>query len=88
MTNGTTNHREEVFKALDLTHRGTLIAKALKGADMLGVASIEEGLTLREAGITQPIVLIEGLFYPDEIELAAKHEFTLVVHHLPHVEML
>jgi len=42
MTNGTTNHREEVFKALDLTHRGTLIAKALKGAGETAEKAEEE----------------------------------------------
>lgn len=63
-------------------------AQALWEADALGVASIEEGITLRNAGVTQPIVLMEGLFHADELAEAAKHKFTLVVHHEPHVEML
>ena len=54
----------------------------------MGVASLEEGIKLREAGITQPIVLMEGLFNADEIAIAAQYDFTLVVHHLPQVEML
>ena len=61
---------------------------ALSAADALGVASIEEGMMLREAGISKPIFLMEGLFNPDELQTAIKNNFTLIVHHLPHVEML
>ena len=64
------------------------IALALPEADAFGVACIEEGLLLRKAGIKQPIVLIEGLFHPDELSLAAADNFTLVVHHEGQVEML
>jgi alanine racemase len=77
-----------MVKANAYGHGIARVAHALPMADALGVASLEEGLILRDAGITQPIVLMEGLFYPEEIEEAAKHHFTLVVHHVPHVEML
>ncbi len=77
-----------MVKANAYGHGIVRVAQALTTADALGVASLEEGMILRDAGITQPIVLIEGLFYPEEIEEAAKRHFTLVVHHLPHVEML
>lgn len=77
-----------MVKANAYGHGIVRIASALQKADALGVASLEEGLILREAGITQPIILIEGLFYPDELEIAARHHFTLVVHHLPQIEML
>lgn len=77
-----------MVKANAYGHGIARVARALPMADAFGVASLEEGLILREAGITQPIVLVEGLFYPDEIMEAAKNHFTLVVHHQPHVEML
>lgn len=77
-----------MVKANAYGHGIVRVAQSLTAADALGVASLEEGIQLREAGITQPIVLAEGLFYPDEISEAAKYDFTLVVHHLPHVEML
>lgn len=77
-----------MVKANAYGHGIVRVAKALSTADALGVASLDEGLTLRAAGITQPIVLMEGLFYADEIIEAAKQQFTLVVHHLPHVEIL
>jgi len=77
-----------MVKANAYGHGIVRVAKALATADAFGVASLEEGVILREAGITQPIILMEGLFNSDEILEAAKHHFTLVVHHQPHVEML
>lgn len=77
-----------MVKANAYGHGIVRVAQALAGADALGVASLEEGITLREAGITQPIVLMEGLFYPDELSEVVKYQFNLVVHHLPHVEIL
>lgn len=77
-----------MVKANAYGHGIVRVAHALTKADSLGVASLEEGLILRESGITQPITLIEGLFSPEEIAEASKQHFNLVVHHLPHVEML
>lgn len=77
-----------MVKANAYGHGLTAIAKALPAADAFGVASLDEGLQLRQAGITQPIILMEGLFHPDEMREAEEQQFTLVVHHLPHVEML
>lgn len=77
-----------MVKANAYGHGIVRVAQALPDVDAFGVASLEEGLILRDAGVTQPIVLVEGLFYPEEMAEAAKHHFTLVVHHLPHVEML
>lgn len=77
-----------MVKANGYGHGLLTVAKALQDADGFGVASIDEGLVLREAGIKQPIFLMEGLFSPDELTLAALHHFTLVIHHEPQVEML
>ena len=77
-----------MVKANAYGHGITRVAHALPMADALGVASLEEGMILRDAGITQPIVLVEGVFSPEEIGEAAKNHFSLVVHHKPHVEML
>lgn len=69
-------------------HGITCVSQALPFADAFGVACIEEGLLLREANVKNPIVLMEGLFEISELELAVKHDFTLVVHHISQVEML
>lgn len=77
-----------MIKANAYGHGIVPVAQALTIANAFGVASLEEGIKLREAGITQPIVLIEGLFYTDELAEASRYDFTLVVHHLPHIEIL
>jgi alanine racemase len=77
-----------MVKANAYGHGIVRVAKALSAAEALGVASLEEAIILREAGITQPIVLMEGLFYPDELPEAVRHDLTLVVHHEPHIAML
>jgi alanine racemase len=77
-----------MVKANAYGHGAIRVAKALSDADALGVASIDEAIELREAGITQPIVLMEGLFQSAELAEAARYQFTLVVHHWPQVVML
>lgn len=64
------------------------ISQALPDADALGVACIEEGMILRQAGVKNPIVLVEGLFTGDELVKAANMDFSLVVHHEEQVAML
>jgi len=64
------------------------IASALPHVDALGVACIEEGMMLRNAGIKQPIVLMEGLFSENELVLAANNYLTIIVHHIDQVIML
>lgn len=77
-----------MVKANAYGHGIVRVAQALSNADAFGVASLEEGVMLREAGIIQPIVLMEGLFYPEELAEAARHDFTLVIHHMPCIEIL
>lgn len=77
-----------MVKANAYGHGMVSIARALTGADALGVASIDEGIALRDAGVTHPIFLMEGLFSPDEVALAARYQFTLIIHHWPQVKML
>lgn len=64
------------------------VATALPDADALGVACFEEGMCLREAGVKNPIVLMEGLFDSTELAIAIKKHFTVVVHHVSQIEML
>ena len=48
--------------------------------DALGVASIDEAMVLRQAGVKTPITLIEGVFAPEELELASEQGFSVVFH--------
>jgi alanine racemase len=49
------------------------VAEALAAADAFAVARMEEAVTLREAGCTTRIVLLEGFRDAAELETAAHH---------------
>lgn len=52
----------------------------LRPFDALGVASTDEALALRKVGVNNLIVLVEGVFEPSELEVAAIHNFVVVFH--------
>jgi alanine racemase len=77
-----------VVKANAYGHGLIPTALALADADAFAVARLEEGLALRGAGITQPIVLLEGVFAQEHLLEAARHGFDLVVHDPLQIELL
>jgi alanine racemase len=76
------------IKANAYGHGLVSAARALDDADAFGVARLEEGLALRQAGIDKPVVLLEGAFSTDELAAAARHRFEVVVHSLEQVAQL
>jgi alanine racemase len=56
--------------------------------DMLGVASIDEAMALRQIGLTIPILLIEGVFEANELHIAATQGFEVVFHEQLQLEWL
>ena len=62
-----------VIKADAYGHGLVPVARALGEDGALAVVSLEEALQLREAGIQQPILLLEGVYEPAELELASAH---------------
>lgn len=71
-----------VVKANAYGHGAVPCAQGLEAqADGFAVACIEEALALREAGIRQPILLLEGWFEALELELIVEHDLWVVVHH-------
>ncbi len=70
-----------VIKANGYGHGLLRIAQALEAVDALAVASIDEALSLRQAGINQPLLLLEGFFSADELPLIQQHQLSIVVHH-------
>lgn len=54
----------------------------------LGVASIDEALALRHVGIKIPITLMEGVFEPNELLVAACENFHVVFHDVTQIEWL
>lgn len=69
-----------VVKANAYGHGAVTIATALEPlADALAVACIDEALELRAAGITAPILLLEGIFEESELAIAASENFWLCI---------
>ena len=73
-----------MVKANAYGHGMIEVAQALaEQAPAYGVACIEEALELRDAGICQPILLLEGTFSADEVNTAALKGFWLMVENHP-----
>jgi alanine racemase len=78
-----------VVKANAYGHGAVPLARALAPeADAFAVACSEEAMELRESGIRNPIVLMEGVFEPPELAGAALHEFIIVIHTHAQLEWL
>jgi alanine racemase len=77
-----------VVKANAYGHGLVPVALALTDADAFAVARLEEGLALRSAGITAPVVLLEGVFTAEQLREAAAHRLDLVVHDALQLELL
>jgi alanine racemase len=56
--------------------------------ESFGVASIDEALALRKVGIKSPITLMEGVFEPDELVVAACQNFHVVFHEFAQLHWL
>ncbi len=69
-----------VIKANAYGHGAVPVARALKQADAFAVASIDEALLLREAGVQRPVLLLQGVFSKDELEAAANYDLQVAVH--------
>lgn len=77
-----------IIKADAYGHGIVRAARALTAADGYGVASIDEAIVLREAGVTGPITLLEGFFEASELELIGRHALSVVVHHATQLDIL
>jgi alanine racemase len=77
-----------VIKANAYGHGLVAVARALESADAFAVARVDEGLTLRAAGIETPTVLLEGVFDREQLDAAGAAGFQLVVHVPEQIELL
>ncbi len=77
-----------VIKANAYGHGIEPVARTLVDADAFAVASLEEALRVRSAGVATPVVLLEGAFSPDELPQAAANNFEIVVHSARQLEWL
>jgi alanine racemase len=77
-----------VIKANAYGHGLVPAAKALTATDGYAVARLEEGLALRTAGLTQRVLLLEGVFGAGQLAAAVHHGFELMVHTPEQLELL
>lgn len=64
------------------------VAHTLKQADAFGVARLREALHLREAAVTQDIVLMPGFLRADQLPIISVNNIQAVVHNSEQVSML
>jgi alanine racemase len=78
-----------IVKANAYGHGATAVARTLVGASVerLGVATVDEGLELREAGIEAPIVVLWGIG-PGEAPVVAEAELEVMVADARALELL
>ncbi len=76
-----------VVKADAYGHGAVRCAQRLEkeGADWFGVATVEEGVELREAGIRKPILCLGG-FWNGQAELCLRHNLVPVIYRLDMAE--
>ena len=78
-----------VIKANGYGHGAVPVARALAGqVEAFGVACLEEALELRESGVGDPILLLEGVFAPDELPLVDRLGLSMAVHRQEQLEWI
>jgi alanine racemase len=77
-----------VIKANGYGHGLVTVARALATADGFAVARLDEGLALRAAGLANPVLLLEGVFSPEQLASAAQQRLDVMVHSVEQLDML
>ncbi len=77
-----------VIKADAYGHGLLPIAQALSDADGLAVACMDEALQLRQHGINNPILVLEGGYDEEEWLAAIEHDIEMVLHHQSQLAIL
>ncbi|OGS93118.1 MAG: alanine racemase [Gallionellales bacterium GWA2_59_43] len=69
-----------VIKANGYGHGLLRVAEALSDAEGFALLDIQDAIRLREAGYRQTILLLEGFFGTDDLELVAEYDIASVIH--------
>jgi len=77
-----------VVKANAYGHGLARVAQALANADGYALLDLNEAVRLREAGIAKPILLLEGVFEPADLELVDRYRLALAVHDCEQILMI
>lgn len=77
-----------IIKANAYGHGILNIANSIKQADAFGVARIEEALQLKSAGIVKPLLLLEGFYFPEDLDILSANNLHTAVHNIEQLEAL
>ena len=77
-----------IIKANGYGHGLVEVAQALSDADGFGVATIDEAIQLRDAGIQQPILLLEGFNRPQDLLLIHSYNLQCGIHNEEQIKIL
>ena len=77
-----------VIKANAYGHGIVSVAKALAEADALAVACVDEAVQLRDAGVTQSLVILEGFLNLQELEICRRYQLSPVIHQMEQIDLL
>jgi len=77
-----------VIKANAYGHGLERAARALDAADGFAVLDFAEAERLRRAGVTKPILMLEGVFRASDVPLLNEHALTPVIHHPGQIKLL
>src|SRR5512140_3189370 len=77
-----------VVKADAYGHGLARAAQALAAAEGYALLDLNEAVRLREAGIAKPILLLEGIFQPSDLEVADRYRLMLALHDFEQISML
>lgn len=77
-----------VVKADAYGHGAVRVSHSLSGVDAFGVARVSEGVELREAGVTQPIMVLEGFLDLEELDISRINRLVPVVHSQFQIDIL
>lgn len=85
------SHIWAVIKANGYGHGALRVAQAFSGgadgADGFALVELETAIQLREEGIHEPILLMEGFYSPEELALFSWHNLQPVIHSLDQVRI-
>ncbi len=70
-----------VVKANAYGHGLVRVPRILAEANAFAVASFDEGVALRNAGVAHPVCLLEGFFDTAELAMLSHYRFMPVIHH-------
>ena len=77
-----------VIKANAYGHGLERAARALAAADGFAVLDFAEAARLRSAGVTKPILMLEGVFSSNDVSLVQEYGLTPVIHDARQIELL